>query len=172
MALLEQVPTAPSRVRTGAPPGEQGARRTLRRQIARLEAELGAAVVAAYPARLEPPAPARPAGGPRLLPLGALERVRDELADRVAAARGDLAHRAEAQEQARLLLERMLLEPARHKWVRVSREDLGLPGCGHWHVRPRLGIVGMMMGWWQVKVSSGCPLSRGPGWSRGPRAVA
>ena len=49
MALLEQVPTAPSRVRTGAPPGEQGARRTLRRQIARLEAELGAAGSAVDP---------------------------------------------------------------------------------------------------------------------------
>jgi hypothetical protein len=25
-------------------------------------------------------------------------------------------------------------------------------------VRPRLGLIGMLMGWWQVKLSSGCPL--------------
>lgn len=163
MALLEQVPTAPARIRTSAPPGERDARRTLRGQIARIESELAAAVVAAYPARLEAPRAIAPAGGPRLLSLGELERIRDDLADRLAAARGDLALRAEEQERARLLLERMLLEPARHKWVRVSREDVGLPGCGHWHVRPRLGLLGMMMGWWQVKVSSGCPLATGPG---------
>jgi hypothetical protein len=28
-----------------------------------------------------------------------------------------------------------------------------------WHVRPRLGLVGMLAGWWQVKLSSGCPLA-------------
>jgi len=26
-------------------------------------------------------------------------------------------------------------------------------------VRPRVGLVGMFMGWWQVKLSSGCPLA-------------
>jgi hypothetical protein len=26
-------------------------------------------------------------------------------------------------------------------------------------VRPRLGLIGMLCGWWQVKLSSGCPLS-------------
>jgi hypothetical protein len=26
-------------------------------------------------------------------------------------------------------------------------------------VRPRLGLIGMLMGWWQVKLSSGCPLA-------------
>jgi hypothetical protein len=28
-------------------------------------------------------------------------------------------------------------------------------------VRPRLGLIGMLMGWWQVKLSSGCPLPAG-----------
>ena len=36
-------------------------------------------------------------------------------------------------------------------------ERYGRPGCGAYHVRPRAGIVGMLMGWWQVKISSGCP---------------
>ena len=53
----------------------------------------------------------------------------------------------------------MLAAPADFKWVQVSRADLGEPGCGHWHSRPRLGPLGMLMGWWRVKVSSGCPLA-------------
>ena len=61
-----------------------------------------------------------------------------------------------------------MLEPGRYKWVRVSREDIGERGCGHWHVRPRLGLIGMLMGWWQVKLSSGCPLAGGVGRGRRP----
>jgi len=38
---------------------------------------------------------------------------------------------------------------------------VGEPGCGVWQVRPRLGLIGMLMGWWQVKLSSGCPLPGG-----------
>ena len=54
----------------------------------------------------------------------------------------------------------MLRDPARHRFVRISAADVGEPGCGVWHVRPRLGLIGMLMGWWQVKLSSGCPLAR------------
>ena len=53
----------------------------------------------------------------------------------------------------------MLLEPGRYKFVRVANRDLGEGGCGVWQVRPRLGLIGMLMGWWQVKLSSGCPLA-------------
>ena len=53
----------------------------------------------------------------------------------------------------------MLLEPERYKWRRVSAEDIGEPGCKHWHVRPRWSFIGMLMGWWRVVVSSGCPLA-------------
>jgi len=53
----------------------------------------------------------------------------------------------------------MLAAPENFKWVQVSRADIGEPGCGHWHSRPRLGPIGMLMGWWRVKVSSGCPLA-------------
>ena len=55
----------------------------------------------------------------------------------------------------------MIAEPERYKWVRVSNEDIGEPGCRHWHSRPKLGLIGMLMGWWRVKVSSGCPLAGG-----------
>jgi len=85
--------------------------------------------------------------------------VRDALATRISAARLALSEREELERRNRDLLRRMLESPADHKWVRISRADVGEPGCGHWHSRPRLGPLGMLMGWWQVKVSSGCPLA-------------
>jgi hypothetical protein len=53
----------------------------------------------------------------------------------------------------------MILEPARYRFVRIPNRDLGEGGCGEWQVRPRLGLIGMLAGWWQVKLSSGCPLA-------------
>ncbi len=138
---------------------ERGARLQLRQQIARLEAELAGLFGEAFghtdvPHRVEAIAPA-----PRVLDLGELEAVRDRLAGRVAEARGALAERQWVEDDNRELVERMLAAPQDYKWVRVSRQDLGLHGCGHWHSRPRLGPIGMLMGWWRVKISSGCPLA-------------
>src|ERR687896_2010074 len=133
---------------------ERAARRDLRDQIARLERELARALTEVFPRR-EPPRRGRSASaqaGPRLLSLGQLERIRDELADRVASLRCNPA--AER-------LEQMRLAPQRHRWGTVTSEDLGEPGCTIWQVRPRLGLIGMLMGWWQVKLSSGCPLATG-----------
>lgn len=141
------------------PAGERAARAQLRRQIGRLERELAGLVAEGF-GRVEVPyrVPA-PAGPPRMLGLGELERTRDELAARVAEARGALAERAAAEGEKRRLLARMIAAPEDFKWVRIGRDELGLPGCGHWHSKPRLGPLGMLMGWWQVKVSSGCPLA-------------
>ena len=137
---------------------ERAARRTMRAQIARLERDLGAAVIAAYP-RL-PAGTARVSHhGPRLLGLEELERVRDDLADRLSDVRAQAAAQADRQEEARLLIERMLLDPGAYRWVRVANACIGEPGCKHWHVRPRLGLIGMLAGWWHVKISSGCPLA-------------
>ena len=86
--------------------------------------------------------------------------MRDALADADRRrARSPCASRAELETGNRELLRQMLAAPAEHKWLRISRADVGEPGCGHWHSRPRLGPLGMLMGWWRVKVSSGCPLS-------------
>jgi hypothetical protein len=137
---------------------ERVARAQLRRQVAALEAQLSDAVVSGFPHGGVRSAVAAP-GGPRVLTLGELERIRDDLADRLAQARAVLAERGERQEASRALLERMLLEPGRYKFVRVANRDLGEGGCGVWQVRPRLGLIGMLMGWWQVKLSSGCPLA-------------
>jgi hypothetical protein len=141
--------------------GERAARRSLRKQIGRLERELGQAFVSAYPRTELDWSTATAAAGPRMLSLGELERIRDQLASRLKEARIALAERVEHEEHNRVLIEKMMLDPASYKFVRVSREDIGERGCGHWHVRPRLGIIGMLCGWWQVKLSSGCPLARG-----------
>ena len=55
----------------------------------------------------------------------------------------------------------MKREPNRYKFVRLPVRDMGEGGCGVWEVRPRLGLIGMLAGWWQVKLSSGCPLAKG-----------
>jgi hypothetical protein len=150
---------------------ERAARRTLRRQIASLERQLSDAFLTAFSMQEydlhRPSAPAEP----RLLDLGELERVRDELAERLRAARVQIGKRADAQEVARLRLEQMLLDPGAHRFVRINRAELGEPGCGAWEVRPRLGLIGMLAGWWQVKLSSGCPLARGRGLNPAARST-
>jgi hypothetical protein len=143
------------------PGDERAARVELRRQIARLERELSELFGSAFPTAEGIEWAVSPAGGPRILGVAELERVRDELAERVGQVRGELGARAEVEEGNRLLLERMLAEPERFHWIRVSNEDIGEPGCRHYHSRPRYGVLGMLMGWWRVKVSSGCPLARG-----------
>lgn len=140
---------------------ERAARGALRAQIARLERELSAVALDACP-RLDSGRPLPSLSGPRLLSLGELERVRDGLAGRLATLHGAADAQAAQQAQTRALLERMLADPPAHKWLRISNEQLGEPGCRHFHVRPRLGLVGMLMGWWRVKISSGCPLAWGP----------
>jgi hypothetical protein len=94
-----------------------------------------------------------------VLDLGELEATRDRLAERIAEARAALADRTEVETGNREMLREMLDRPREFKWVRISRADIGEPGCGAWHSRPWLGPVGMLMGWWRVKVSSGCPLA-------------
>jgi hypothetical protein len=151
---------------TAVEPDERAARRDLREQVARLERELQQTLITAFPHGgvdvTLGAMTARPRG-PRLLSLGDLERLRDQLADRLAGARADLATRADHEERNRVLLERMLLAPGKHRFVRIANADLGEGGCGVWQVRPRLGIIGMLCGWWHVKLSSGCPLARGRG---------
>ncbi len=145
---------------------DRDVRDELRRQIARMERELGELFASTFPRRgIEWTVGA--AGGPRILGVSELERIRDSLAHRIAGARAEIARRADQEEASRALVERMIADPERYRWVRVSNEHVGEPSCKHWHSRPRWGIVGMFMGWWRVKLSSGCPLATG----RGPAAT-
>jgi hypothetical protein len=149
-----------ARERIADPGAEQRARHELRRQIALLEKRLGELFASAFPRTgIEWSVPA--VGGPRVLGVTELERVRDGLAVRLREAQGELARQGEIEEANRGLLESMIAEPERYRWVRVAAQDIGERPCQHWHSRPRWGILGMLFGWWRVKHSSGCPLAAG-----------
>ena len=91
---------------------EAAARRELRRQIDVLERR-GAAARGTDT-------------GPRLLSLGELEVVRDGLLRRTSdVPRPDMARRT---------FEAMVADPRAHKWRRIKRADIGLPGCGEYRV--------------------------------------
>lgn len=140
---------------------ESASRADLRRQISVLEAELGRLFGSAFPRQgIEFGVPGA-GGGPRLLSVDELEVIRDGLVMRVGEVRSRLHEHTAAEEQSRLLIEEMTDDPAAHRWVRVSNEHIGEPGCRHWHSRPRWGLLGLLMGWWRVRVSSGCPLAEG-----------
>ena len=141
MAAIEEIRAAIERG------DERAARATLRAQIARLEREHATLSAAAYP-RLD--------RGPAA-PVLAGPRVRDHLAARVVTLAAAAAEQQGRQAQAAGELERMLADPPAHRWRRLRNQDLGLPGCTTYHVRPRAGLLGMLMGWWVVKISGGCP---------------
>jgi hypothetical protein len=171
VAVLEEI-QAPVFARPAVAEDHLAARRALRDQIARLEAR----VVAISPEFVTRVART----GPWMLSLGELERVRDGLVATLHDARVKAVARAEAEAAARARVEAMLADPAAHRWERVTRAQLGEPGCGTYQVRPRAGLLGMLAGWWEVKLSGGCPLCGGrwprspssPRWSRpSPRAA-
>ena len=142
------------------PTADRQARHELRRQIALLEKRLGELFASAFPRTgIHWNVPA--VGGPRVLGIAELERVRDGLAVRLREAQAELGRRGEVEEANRGLLESMIATPERYRWVRVAAEDVGERPCQHWHSRPRWGILGMLLGWWRVKHSSGCPLAMG-----------
>lgn len=139
---------------------ERLSRRDLRTQITRLEHELSRLFGSAFPRQgIEWGVPAP--GGPRILSVNELERVRDSLVTRLRTAGAELAERTGAEQSNRGLIEDMQTDPGAYRWVRVSNEDIGERGCKHWHSRPRWGVFGFLLGWWRVKISSGCPLATG-----------
>jgi hypothetical protein len=139
---------------------ELAIRRALREQIAKLEAELASLFCSAYPRQgFDWQVGSR--RGPRILSLVELEELRDQLANKLQHNRRVLSDKTYREEMYRARIEEMLLEPEKHKWERVTNADLGETGCKNWHVRPRFGVVGMLLNWWRVKISSGCPLARG-----------
>ena len=155
MVLIDHLTPAPA---PAVLTDDRAARRSLRAQIARLERELADAFVTTFQMG-GAVMPQSGAGAARVLDLGELERVRDRLAAKLAATRATIGELADRQAEKRQCLERMLLEPGKHRFVKIANSDLGEGGCGVWHVRPRLGLIGMLCGWWQVKLSSGCPLA-------------
>ena len=153
--LNDAAPMVPTFV-PGTETDEAAVRRQLREQVSRLEGELAALFCSTYP-RNGFDWTVRSRGGPRLLSIRELEELRDELATRLQHNRRVLGDRTYVEELNRRRIEEMMLAPEEHKWVRIRNEDIGEQGCKQWHVLPRLGPLGMMMNWWRVKISSGCP---------------
>jgi len=133
---------------------EGAARRELRRQIGKLEAEL-----AAYP-------PDQPASKPipvttpepRIAGVAELASTRDSLLAELAAARNAAAQRSRRERRAREVRDAIVADPAAHRWEVVSAVETGEEGCTTWQVAPRMGPLGALMSWWRIKVSGGCPL--------------
>jgi hypothetical protein len=137
---------------------ERAARAELRDQIARLEEQLAGHVTSSFPLSPRVPRIGGERGGARMQTLTDLEERRDALADALAEMRRELDALGRRQEKARGRMERIMLDPAAHPWERVTHEDIGEPGCRQYHARPRLGFLGLLMDWWCVRISSGCPL--------------
>jgi hypothetical protein len=164
MADLDVRAPAPVFTLAGPTPAHDAARAELRRQIRRLDLRLSQTLTELL--WYGPPWPSADAAGARVpgrsrgpcvLGLGQLEQVRDDLAARVATAAADLRRRANHAARARLRLEEMRQHPERHRFARITLAELGEGPCGVWEVRPRLGLLGMLAGWWELKLSSGCP---------------
>ncbi len=164
---IDAVPGAPPPPGPAAEPtlgqpavAERRVRSELRRQIAVLERRLGELFTVAFP-RKGIDWSVGAAGGPRVLGVAELERVREALVSRLRGAEAELARRGRREERNRALLEEMLLAPERHRRLLISAADIGEPSCRTWRSVPRLGVIGALMGWWRVKISSGCPLATG-----------
>jgi polyhydroxyalkanoate synthesis regulator phasin len=122
--LLDRIPVAPATI------ADREIRDELRRQIASLETDL-------------PPGAGNDVGkGARILTVEELEQVRDDLVRRIQDRRFTAG---EEQEQKRRLREEVLLDPAAHRGVTVSNEEVGEPGCTRW------------TSWFRLKISGGCP---------------
>jgi hypothetical protein len=137
----------------GAEADEAAARRELRRQIARLEADL-----AAYP-ESRPDSETHPLLRPKghLPDFAELSAARDTLIERLRSARSGAARKGERQARAHARREQILGDPDAHRWNHVGNDECGDPGCGEIRAVPRYGPLGAIAGWWRVKISSGCP---------------
>jgi hypothetical protein len=132
------------------------ARAQMRRQIAGLERQLSQADLDCARFAVTPDRRVRNAG-PRLVDLRELECQRDELIRAIAHARLAAGRVQSQYAAARRELYAMLADPRSFKFARIRNEQLGLPSCKTYEVRPRLGLIGMLAGWWHVTISSGCP---------------
>jgi hypothetical protein len=150
--------------------GRRAARRSLLGQIARLERQLveqrcskwprptpDLTLSSSDPTPVSPEAARTGRGGAQLLGIGELEALRDDLVATLSAERQALAARTCAEEESRRLREELLLDPAAYAGARVRNADVGEGGCGEVRSEPAGGVLGMLMGWWRVVVSSGCP---------------
>ena len=148
---------APPAPRTS--PDERAARRTLLQQVRRLEEESAGLFASAWPRKGLDLRPCRPSrlGGPRLLTLGELETLRDDLIEHLRLGRGAprrAGHRRGAEPPADRGDAPRSGQSSVGARVQRGHRRAGLPSLAR---APRAGLLGMLMRWWRVVVSSGCP---------------
>lgn len=154
----------------------RAARRALRDQVERLERQLARVQIVDFTRGArdrivdDALAPAPPPT-PRLLSLEQLEALRDELVVRLHDAETVVRERRAREQSGRERLVEMYREPERHRFEQLTNADLGQPGCRTYAVRPRLGLIGILSGWWRLTVSSGCPLAPADHDAAGPRPI-
>ena len=146
---------------------EGAARRELRRQIGRLEAEL-----AGYSRELAPAG--EPPARPREPRVAGVAELADHPRRAARPARRRRAPRRWAgrarERRAREVRDAMVADPAGHRWevVLVGRHRRG--GMHDLGGRARgWGPLGALMNWWRIKVSGGCPLAVRQARADGPR---
>ncbi|CAN5401277.1 hypothetical protein BH10ACT11_BH10ACT11_02240 [soil metagenome] len=130
---------------------DRAARDELRRQIARLEAQLAAHV------RDMPPGGSGSRAVGRVISTRELEQTRDQLLTLLQTSRQAAELRGGRERQAKRVREEMVLDPSAHRWESVSDQEVGEAGCRDYSVSA--GPLGSLMSWWRLKVSGGCPLA-------------
>ena len=133
MELLEHdsraVPDADLATLTGAEQDELAARRSLRAQIDKLERELAEAFVTAYPMGGLDAEPARSSRRRRGCSASASSSGSATSSRRASSRPARRSPSAPIEQAAsRLALEKMLLDPGRHRFVRIANRDIGEPG--------------------------------------------
>ena len=157
-ATRRPAPRTPPPFPTSSAATSAATRRELRRQIARLEAELVRIRARASPRRPRPPAaPRRSRASPTSASSSAPATRCSNRSPRSATSR---RARASARSARAARVEEMAREPEEHKWQWVSSEETGDPGCKTWHVTPRYGPVGAADGLVAREGLVGMPVSR------------
>jgi DNA-binding transcriptional regulator YhcF (GntR family) len=130
---------------------DRAARDELRRQIARLEAQL-----ASHVRDLPSDGPGSRAVG-RVVGTRELEQTRDQLLTLLQTSRRAAERRGNREQRAKRVREEMVVDPSSHRWESVSDAEMGEGGCRDYSVTA--GPLGSLMSWWRLKVSGGCPLA-------------
>lgn len=145
-------PTAPSR-RPVPDAGAKLLRKELRQQIAWIEKEVAA--YARHERREQPPRRV-PSAVPtaRVTSVEDLERIRDELIDRLTHLRKEAERRGAREQRARRHVEEMVTDPGAHRGEVVTIAGAGQSDRTTWRVVPRYGPLGVILGWWRVEARS------------------
>ena len=139
---------------------EAAARRTLREQIARLESELGALFCSTFPRTgfdWGVPSARRPA---RAVAAPSSSDIRDELADAARSTTASSSATAPTSRSSTAAASRRCCSTPPSTSGSASRTRTSASAAASSGTSARASAsLGMLMNWWRVRISSGCPLA-------------